>query len=364
MIDPLAPRDRHLRRALGLAALGALLLLALLLPRWGGLREKALVDADQTFRLGSVAEGQYSWSLRKGWPAEGEALVREQVLQIERSDLVEMEINPELRPGQVVEQGQMVASLRSGRDARLQAEIASLRAELDAQRALLGAGGRPEEIEEARRQVRLAQAAWDGHQPELARVRALHAEGAASDAEQEAVEVQDRLLEMGLQVAQARLGVIGSSARPEALAAVDAQIAALDARAAELAARLAGQIVRSPITGLLEMGGRRMVLRVYDLDPVYLRLAIPERERHRIEVGTPVRFATPAVARTEFSGAIVDIGEDADTVNGAQVFWVSVEVPNPGLLLRSGMSGVARLELAGHSGPLAALWSELMGFGS
>jgi hypothetical protein len=338
--------------------------MALFIPRWGGLREKALVDADQTFRLSSIAEGQYAWSLRKGWPAEGEALVREQALLPERSDLVELEINPELRPGQVVEQGQVVAWLRSGRDVRLQAEIASLRAALDAQRALLAGGGRPEEVEEARQQVRLAQAAWDGHQPEVRRVRALHAEGAASDAELEAAEVQDRLLAVELQVAQARLKVAGSSARPEALAAIDAQITALDSRAAELEARLAGETVRSPITGLLEMGGRRMVLRIYDLDPVYLRLVIPERERHRIEVGTPVRFASPAVARTEFSGTIVDIGEDAVTVSGAQVFWVSVEVPNPDLLLRSGMSGVARIELPGNEGPLAALWTELMGFGS
>ncbi|MFH1467528.1 MAG: efflux RND transporter periplasmic adaptor subunit [Pseudomonadota bacterium] len=364
MNDASSRRDRSLRRIAGMLALGALLLMALFIPRWGGLREKALVDADQTFRLASLAEGSYSWSLRKGWPAEGEALVREQVLQPERADLVELEINPELQPGQVVEQGQVVAWLRSGRDARLQAEIASLRAELDAQRALLTAGGRPEEVEQARQQVRLAQAAWDGQQPELARVRALHAEGAASDAELEAAEVRDRLLAVELQVAQARQRVAGSSARPEALAAVDAQMAALDARAAELEARLAGETVRSPITGLLEMGGRRMVLRIYDLDPVYLRLVVPERERHHVEVGTPVRFASPAVVRTEFSGTVVDIGEDADTVNGAQVFWVSVEVPNPDLALRSGMSGVARIELGSSDGPFAALWAELMGFGS
>ena len=69
------------------------------------------------------------------------------------------------------------------------------------------------------------------------------------------------------------------------------------------------------------------------------------------------------MASTEFTGTVVDIGEDAETVNGGQVFWVSAEVSNPDLLLRSGMSGVARFDLKGQAGPLAAIWSELMGFG-
>ena len=363
MIDPQAPRDRRRRRAAGLLALGALLLLALFLPRWGGLREKALVDADQTFRLASVTEGQYAWSLRRGWPAEGEALVREQTLEPQRSDLVELEINPDLQPGQVVPEGQVVAWLRSARDTRLQVELEAMRTRLDAQRALLSAGRREEKVQQARLELKMAETAWNGHQPELARARTLHAAGAASDAELQSIEVRNELLTREMEVARAALALVDAEARPEAIAALDAQIIALDARATELQTRLAGETLASPITGLLEMGGRRTVLRIYDLDPVYLRIAIPERERHRVEVGTPVRFATPAVASTEFTGTVVDIGEDAETVNGGQVFWVSAEVSNPDLLLRSGMSGVARFDLKGQAGPLAAIWSELMGFG-
>ena len=359
-----AERAHRLRRMAGLLAIGVLGALLLLLPRWGGLRLKALVDADQTFRLSTATGGQHSWSLRAGWPAEGEALVREQVLRFERSDLVELAIDPELRPGQAVQEGQIVAWLRSPADARAQAENEALRAQLEAQRALLQAGGRPEEIAEATRRVGLARAAWEGHQPELTRVRALHAQGAASAAELEATELQDHLLALEIQVAEAAREVVGSPARPEALAAVDAELAALDARAAELASRLEGSVVRSPITGLLEMGGRNVVLRVYDLDPVYLRMALPERERHQIRVGSTVRFSTPAVSQVEFTGAVVDIGEDAVASElGGQIFWVSAEIANPELLLRSGMSGVARIDLHDPRGLLDATWREWMGFG-
>jgi multidrug efflux pump subunit AcrA (membrane-fusion protein) len=365
MSGALRRRLNGLRRAVGLAAILLLGILALLAtPQWGDMRQKALVDADQTFRLNSLEGGVHGWSLRSGWPAEGEALVREQVLELERSDLVELEIDPSLSPGDEVQEGQEVAWLRSPRDERRLTELQAMRSELEAQLDLLGAGQRPEEVAEARQRVRLAQAAWEGHQLELERIRRLHGDNAVSSAELEQAEVQDRLLALELEVAKAARRVTESSARPEEIQGVQAQIEGLEARISELEGRLAGLTIRSPITGLLEMGGRRVVLRVYDLDPVYLRIALPEADRHRMMVGAPVRFRSPAVANTIFEGSVVDISEDAATVNGGQVFWVSAEVPNTSLLLRSGMSGVARIELDVHRrGLLAGLWDELMGFG-
>jgi hypothetical protein len=357
-------RPTRLRQAAGLASILLLILLALFMPRWGGVRQKAVVDANQTFRLYALDGGVHRWSLRSGWAAEGEALVRERTLELERSDMVELEIAPELSPGDVVQEGQVVAWLRSPRDERRLAELEALRGELEAQRELLTAGLRAEEVQEVRQRVRLAQAAWEGHQLELERVRRLHDEGAISGAELEQTEVQDRLLALELEVAQARLQVAQSSARPEAIAAVQARIDALGARTAELELRLEGETIRSPITGLLEMGGRRVVLRVYDLDPAFLRIALPESDRHRMRVGAPVRFRTPAVDGHEFEGQVVDIAEDATTMAGGQIFWVSAELPNSSQLLRSGMSGVARIELeVPRRGMLTTLWQDLMGFG-
>jgi HlyD family secretion protein len=357
-------RPGRLRQVAGLGAILTLLVLAIAVPHWGGLRLKALVDADQTFRLHALEGGVHQWSLRSGWAAEGEGLVREQVLAFERSDLVELEMDPSLSPGDVVQKDQVVAWLRSPRDERRRTELEALRAELAAQRDLLAAGQRPEEVQEARQRVLLAQAAWEGHQLELERVRRLRAESAISDAELEQAEVQDRLLALELEVARAAVQVASSSARPEAIAAVQARMDALSARVTELEERLHGLTIRSPITGLLEMGGRRVVLRIYDLDPVYLRMALPEADRHRIRVGAPVRFSAPAVDGHIFEGTVVDISEDAATVNGSQVFWVSAEVPNASQLLRSGMSGVAQMDLeVARKGLLRSLWDDLTGFG-
>jgi hypothetical protein len=43
----------------------------------------------------------------------------------------------------------------------------------------------------------------------------------------------------------------------------------------------------------------------------------------------------------------VDVGQDASTLNGVQVFWLSAEIPNLEGRLCSGMSGVVELDLEG-----------------
>ena len=129
-----ADSSARIRLLAGAGAILLLVIMAIAIPHWGGLRLKAMVDADQTFRLTALSEGSHQWSLRNGWPAEGEALVREQVLEFERSDLVELAINPELSPGDEVEEGQIVAWLRSPRDVRRGVEIEALQEQLAAAR--------------------------------------------------------------------------------------------------------------------------------------------------------------------------------------------------------------------------------------
>lgn len=343
------PTRSPARLALGVAAIAVLLALAVSLPAWSHARHMAVVEASRTFSLTSVSPGSHEWSLRDGLPARGQALVRQRVLQFERSDLVEMDLEPGLSTGDEIAEGQVLARVQSPRDRRRLEEFRSLQRELEAQKALLRAGARPEEVEAARRELALARAAWEGAQPQLSRARSLSAEGVLSETELEGQEVQDRLLALQVEVAQAALDVARASARPEAIEAVEAQMDAVAAQIAELEARMSGEEIRSPIAGLLELGGNRVVLRVYALDPVYLRIPLPQADRHAVSTGTAVEFTTAAVPQQVFRGEIVDVGEDASDLNGVQVFWASARVENPDRLLRSGMTGIVRMPMASAS---------------
>jgi hypothetical protein len=340
-------RPFTLHTLLGLLSILVLLGLALFLPSWGAARQRAVVEASRTFSLASVAPGHYQWTLQDGRPARGQGLIEQRALQFERSDLVEMTLTPGLSTGAAVKTGDVVATIRSPlNDRRLQEEKALLEG-MQSDRALLLAGGKVEEVDEARKRLELAQAARNGQLPQLEDTRKLAAEGAVSALELENAELGDHLRALQIEIARAAMTAVQSPARPEAIGRIDADITAATVRIAEMERLQQENAVTSPIDGVLEIGGNNVVLRVYDLDTVYLRIPIPEADRNRVELGQKVDFRTPSSPSASFAGTTVDLGEDASTLNGMQVFWLSAEIPNAEHALRSGMTGVATLQLTG-----------------
>ncbi len=352
------------RIALGGAAVAALLLLSLVLPRWGGIRDRAVVEAGRTFLLMSPNPGEYTWNLLDALPAQDQSPVLHRHVQFDRGELVELELAPDLTTGTAVVPGQQLAVIESPALVR---ELNELRAERDAlvaELALLRAGGRPEEVTEAERRIELTEAQRAGEQATLERTRALHQEGLASDTDLELAELRDEALRLDVELARAQLAVVRGAARPEALEVLDAQIAVLDAGLAELETMAEAYVIRTPIAGILEMGGSANILRVYDLDPVYLRIPIPQGVRYRIDVGTRVVFRTPACPGERFEGAIAGLGENAINLNGRQIFWGSARVDNPEHLLRAGMTGSVVIDAEGSSpGLIRSLWRQIVGVG-
>jgi hypothetical protein len=350
------------RAAAGLAAILVLAILSLLLPRWGELRLRAVVEAGRTFTLSSLEEGNYSWTLREGETARGQGITHQRVLRLGGTDLVEIKLNPALSNGKPIIAGDRLATFHSPRLERRVAEFESMHASLESTQALLAAGGRVEEVREARLELDLARAKREGELPQLERIRALAAEGLVTAAQLDEAELEDRVQLLEIDLAEANLAVTRASERPEALQAMDARMATLEHRLAELHSLLDQNNINSPIDGILEVGGRRNLLRVYDIETVYLRIPIPEADRHRVHLGDDVDFDTPACPRVIFTGNIVDLGENAVNLNGGQIFWASVELDNPDHLLRSGMTGVALVPLHGSGeGLLDSLWHQLTG---
>lgn len=353
-----------LRIVLGGAAVTALLALSLFLPRWGGVRERAVVEAGRTFLLMSPNPGEYTWNLLDALPARNQTPVQHRYVQFDRGELVELALAHDLATGTEVDSGQLLASIENPALERELNELIAGRDALVAELALLRAGGRLEEVTEAERGLELAEAVRTGEQPNLERTRSLHRDSMVSDAELELVELQDETRRLEIELARAQLEVVSGPARPEALRALDARIAVLDAGIAELGTKTEALVVRTPIAGILEMGGSTNLLRVYDLGTVYLRIPIPQAARYRIDIGSEVQFRTPACPDERFDGVIVDLGENGINLNGRQVFWGSARVDNPERLLRSGMTGNVVINAEGGGpGLIPSLWREIVGVG-
>lgn len=338
---------------ISVAALLALVTIAARLPRWHGATLPAVVEAARTLELASIAPGSYRWTLRDGRTPIGAGLISERLLVFERSELVELELRRDLTTGSDVIAGEVLGSVRSLLAGRRLSEFEARRAALEARRQLIMAGGRAEEVSEARQLVELARAEWQAARANLKRVRELAEYGLVSAAELEQIELEDQVFERGVDVALSAVEVARAPARPEAVSEIDAELDEVEACIAEIRARRAEEVVLATIAGVLEIGGNGTELRVYDVDRVYISFPVPQSQRRSAAVGARVCFESASV-KERFAGEVVAVAESASVIAGRSVFWVSASLPNPGHDLKPGVAGRAWFEGKGDAPSLLA----------
>ncbi|RMD97328.1 MAG: efflux RND transporter periplasmic adaptor subunit [Calditrichaeota bacterium] len=112
---------------------------------------------------------------------------------------------------------------------------------------------------------------------------------------------------------------------------------------ANLEAIVSAVFISSPIDGIVtetyvepgdKIGAGRPVARVVQFDKVKIKIQVSESDIGRLHVGQKCLVRTPSFDRT-FSGKISEISLSANPMT--RTFEVTVVVPNPDLLLRSGM---------------------------
>ncbi len=349
-----------LRRLAGMAALLVLLATALLAGTVRSVRAPAVVAADQTFSVVALEPGRYAWTLETGRSPIGAGFVSQRSLENERSEVIEVALPAAVSSGQAVQQGQIVAELGSQRTARQLEEQLAAKDALEAQRDLLVAGGRPEAIAAAERGVGVAVARQSEAEAAFSRLNRLSGSGAVSVDDLHRAELALATETRQVELARAQAAAARSPARPEELMAVDAQLAAAEARISETLTRLDDQQVKSPIAGIAEVGGVSLV-RVYDLDPVYVRAAVHERDRVHVLEGAPVVFRSSATG-ARFEGTVAAIADSvALSASGEPVVYVTAQIANPALALRAGMSGSLEFREDSFAGRFASRATDALG---
>lgn len=261
------------------------------------------------------------------------------------------------------------AQARAGFDAaRVQVEAA--RAALVTQRARLSqvlAGPPAEQVRQAEEAVRQAQAAVAFSRQQVRRQEELFAQGYVSQQQVDTARLDLTAQEARLRTAEESLALLRREPRPEAV-----QIARAQVEEAEIAHRqaisrleqarvtmqqaqstLADSTVVAPIDGLV---GRRLVepgqavtpatplVRLIDVDPVIITVAIIERDLSRIRIGLPVTVTTDALPGRTFTGRVAAISPMLSTAT--RTAEVRIEIPNADGRLRPGMFTSVELLLA------------------
>lgn len=339
-------RRQAVRIAIGIVAAALLLGLTAVTHSHERGSWPAVVVAGRTFRVSALSPGRYAWTLEDGARARGPGLLRQHLLQAERSDLLELSLRPELVTGARVNEGEALGTLDSSYVSGERARIAAEREALAAQLALLEAGARPEELQQARASVAVAEARAAGLKPMAERERSLRASGAGSVEQVELAESAAAVAARELELARAGLKLIDAPARAEEIASITASLKALDASLAAMDQVAGEQQLTTPIAGVLELGGslepdgEPVVLRVHDLDTMYVRVRLPPEGRGDLGMGDQLRFHS-AAAEGEFLAEVVEIAASAAVdINGSAWFWAVARLQD-GAGLLPGYPGTA-----------------------
>ena len=238
--------------------------------------------------------------------------------------------------GQSVRQGQILATLdatdyRNGYDAAsAQADAAR------AQDAKARAGARSQELEQARLD-------YDSWQDKYTRMKYLYEH--KSLAEQDFKQIED-----GYLAARQRYEMAREGARVEDRTAATAQRRAAEAQMHHASKQLADCELRAPIAGQIGMrridvgdsvGSGTPVISVLNLDPVNLRVSIPESQIGKIAIGNRAVVTIPALGGRSFEGTVETLGVAADPASRS--FSAKITLANHDHLLRAGMVAEARI---------------------
>ncbi len=281
--------------------------------------------------------------------------------------------------GQLVEAQQPLARMVKRVQQR---NVDAATGQLDQKRAelqLLLAGPKPEEVDQASKAVEVAEAQLEWSRPRAERFKDLSRQELVSQQELEtAIQTRD-IHARELEEAKAHLRLVQSGARPEAVAALEAQVRSLEAILHNYGEDLERTVLVSPIRGrvttprpkellgqYLKPGQRDLLMRVEDVDVIRAEVEVPEEDAAGIAVGAPVRIVPWTYHERVFEGRVLEIapvasantttrygttleGEqvDAERVSVSSSTWKVVrvlsEVPNPEATLKPEMTGYAKI---------------------
>ncbi len=280
---------------------------------------------------------------------------------------------------------------------------------------LVLAGTRKEQLEQAAAAVASTEADWQNAARELKRLQGLLAQGAVSQQQVDLQQSREEALRGALDAAKARLAEAQAGARREeikqaqaAFAQAEANLLAaqraketaqelygdkldlkqrLDAAQAEYQAaqeakvaaegrletaqgalataekRLRDAVIKAPLSGVVLLKIREQgetvsagqpVVRLADLDNMWLRVYLPETQIHRIKLGQSAEVTIDGAPGRIYQGRVSEIAQEAEfTPKNVQtreqrvklVFGVKISVENPKRELKPGMPADARIHI-------------------
>jgi membrane fusion protein (multidrug efflux system) len=158
-------------------------------------------------------------------------------------------------------------------------------------------------------------------------------------------------IEAAFKASEQRYQMAEQGTRSEDRESATGQAKAAVAQRSEARKRLSDTRLVAPVAGLVGMkkldvgntvAAGAPVVSVLDLDPVKVRVGIPEAEIGKVKLGARAVVTIPALDGRVFEGKVEAVGVAADPA--ARTYTVKIAVPNHDHILRAGMVAEARIE--------------------
>jgi RND family efflux transporter MFP subunit len=238
--------------------------------------------------------------------------------------------------GQRVAKGQLLADLDSTDYQNGFAAAAGQADAASAENAKAKAGLRQQELEQARID-------FERTQDEYQRLKYLY--------DHHSLPANDfHKIEAAYLASQQRYDMAQSGTRVEDKQAASAQLSAATAQMQEAKKRLADCQLRAPIAGFIGMRQIEVgntvapgvpVISVVDLNPVKVRVGIPESEVGKVREGARAVVSVPSLNGQQFEGRVEAIAAASDPAS--RTYVSKIVVPNPSRVLLAGMVSEAHL---------------------
>lgn len=299
------------------------------------------VEAGSRFTVIHTAGGTFETELYVGGTNERRA---RSVVQANAADFSVIEYTLHVREGDSVHVGDSLLVLVSNRYHAQRLQKTAERDRVIAERRLLVSGPKKDEILQRRAELSELEAQVDNKHVVMERARSMSDRELIAKEEFDSRRTEWEMAKSQRDAKKSELDLLISGPKSEELAIKEAQIAGLDAAIEFLDSQIAASTITAPIDGIVtrvERGG--ILVEVAALDFVRLRLTVDQDDFTDVRLSAPVTLKVRSLPFETFHGRVVHVAADAETVGDNRQFMVLTDIDNPGLRLRPGMTGFAKI---------------------
>ncbi len=296
---------------------------------------------------------QTQWSLEQPEPGSFQTVLRHgdhvdiekiHFRKISSADHLDFELSDSVIEGARITEGACIAVLGSW---STNAELQVLRDEYavtKANIALLRAGLRPEDIEIARSEFKIAKQKFDAYEPTYLRYKVLHDSSFVADEEYETIENTYLVLNKELELAQSKLKATMSGQSNERIEVEKRLLEKLNQQISYLEKSIAKDEIRAPISGIfVHPQDSTAFCTIAQMDEMTVKILIREEDLMYVLQGGKFTIRPFAMPEKMLVGTIKYVQSRPTMINYRSYFVAIGSIPNADEQLIPGMLATARV---------------------